>query len=221
MTDTRIAVRGEHLTRLPPERATVTLTVVQDGHQRESVVAAAADIADQVTQVITAATDAQRGPVLSWSSASAHVWAERPWTPDGVQQDLVHHASVRFSVVVGDFEFLGGFLGDVASRDGVSVEGISWSLTEETRRAVLDDVRTRAVEDAVQKATVYARSIGLQTVRATALADPGMLHDGNGAIEFADQPVMLRSAKAVDPGLSFRPEDIEVTAAVDARFLAT
>ena len=72
------------------------------------------------------------------------------------------------------------------------------------------------------KATVYAQALGLATVRAIAVADPGMLGDQTSPLSPATFAMDARMAKSSgDPQLSVNPEDIEVTALVDARFLAT
>ncbi|WP_165067081.1 SIMPL domain-containing protein [Marisediminicola senii] len=220
MTHTTITVRGEHMALLAPELATVDLTIQHDGPVRDAVVAALTSTADRLIQAIVRATDRHPSPLVSSANESVRVWAERPWTPDGVQQDHVHHATMRFSVVIDDFVFLDGFVDDVAAMPGIAVEGVSWSLTEPTRLATLDDVRQRAVQDAVAKATVYARTIGIDAVRVTALADAGMLTDAGRPATGFEQSMMLRSAPAAAPGISLHPEEIEVSAAVDARFTA-
>ena len=101
------------------------------------------------------------------------------------------------------------------------MDGIEWALTEKTKAATVADVRTRAVEDARRKATTYAEALGLADLRCVAVADPGMLGDhssGGGATPLA----YSRAAAAEGAGgLSFTPEDIAVSAAVDARFLAS
>ena len=71
------------------------------------------------------------------------------------------------------------------------------------------------------KASVYAQSIGLGSVTAVALADPGMLGDqvrGGGTPEASF--MRAKSVGGGEPSLSLKPEDIEVSAVVDARFVA-
>jgi uncharacterized protein YggE len=65
----------------------------------------------------------------------------------------------------------------VSSVDSVTVGSIDWALTEARTTGVTAEVRSRAVKDAVAKASVYAQSIGLGSVTAVAIADPGMLGD--------------------------------------------
>ena len=120
-----------------------------------------------------------------------------------------------------DLEALGGFLDDVGTRDGVTVDQLSWALTDEQERDTARDVRRRAVLDAVERARDYADAAGFGDVTVVAIADVGLLdepgagrrmksvHDGASTLGFAGGP------------LSFSPEDIVVSAEVEARFVAS
>jgi hypothetical protein len=68
---------------------------------------------------------------------------------------------------------------------------------------------------------VYAQSIGLGSVSATAIADPGMLGDGgsNATPQF-DRMMKSGMGSADGTPLALKPEQIEVSASVDARFVA-
>ena len=102
------------------------------------------------------------------------------------------------------------------------MDGIEWALTEKTKADTVADVRTRAVEDARRKATTYAEALGLADLRCVAVADPGMLgdHGSGGRRDATWRTRGLPHAEGAG-GLSFTPEDIAVSAAVDARFAAT
>jgi uncharacterized protein len=98
-------------------------------------------------------------------------------------------------------------------------------LTSVTETAVTAEVRSRAVKDAVAKASVYAQSIGLGSVTATAIADPGMLGDtpaGGGGIQHMAERSMMKASFDSGGGepLALKPQQIEVSASVDARFVA-
>ena len=76
--------------------------------------------------------------------------------------------------------------------------------------------------DATAKAQAYAAAIGLTTVRALAIADAGML--GEGLHPIAPQGLAYARAGSADAGgadLQFAPQDIAVTAEIDARFVAS
>jgi len=83
---------------------------------------------------------------------------------------------------------------------------------------LLADARTRAVRDAVTRAQQYADALGLGAVTPVAIADAGML---NTAPESRLQAAYLRAgAPGAGPAAELAPEDIEVSATVDARFVA-
>jgi hypothetical protein len=166
--------------------------------------------------------DAVSGPVVTWSSDRISVWSNRPWNNEGRQLPLVHHATIEMRATFIDFDALARWVEPVATTSGVIIGSIEWELFEATRDQLLDEVRTHAVRDATAKALVYARAAGLTSVIATAIADPGLLGS-------PDRPTTARggmawmSAKEGSSAapLSFAPQELEVTALVDARFTAS
>jgi uncharacterized protein YggE len=220
---TVITVQGSFTAWYPAERATVRLAVAFDGAKRDSVLSSATQAVQTVTESIRALHDPDAGPVTWFSSDRIRVWAQRPWNQDGKQLAPVHHAAINVTVKFKDFDALADWIAQVAGVAGVQINGIEWTLTEARRTSVTTEVRSRAVKDAADKARVFAQAIGLGQVNAIAIADPGMLGvSGSGA---APAPMMMRAAAvhggAGDATLDFTPEDIEVSASVDARFEAS
>ncbi len=224
MTDTVITVQGRFSSYYPAERATLSLSVHLEGDSRAEVFAATNDSAETIRDRITGAFDQAAGPITWWSSDNVQVWSEKPFNQDGRQLSPVYHSRVGFSVKFSDFVHLARFVEDVAAVAGVTVDQIDWALTETSKSAVITEVRSRAVTDAVAKASVYAQSIGLGHLRAIALADEGMLNDRSGGTSSSQSMHLMRvgsTASSSGPELSLKPEDIEIEAVVDARFLAT
>lgn len=226
MAETIITVQGEYSAWYPAERATVSVSVRTDGSDRDEVFSRAVAASDAVRNTIESIHDKTAGPITWWSSDSVRVWSERPWNSDGAQLDPVYHAAIDFTAKFKEFGALARWVESVAGISGVTVTSIEWALTDATRTSATVEVRSRAVKDAVAKASVYAQSIGLGSVTATALADPGMLGDPSGGGS-GSQPVFARGAMksmAFDssgaPQLALKPEDIAVASTVDARFIA-
>lgn len=146
-------------------------------------------------------------------------WSNRPWNNEGKQLPLVHHASVGVEVKFRDFAALSRWVGQhVAEIEGFRVAQVKWTLTEKQRATLLADVRTHAVRDAVTRAQHYADALGLGAVAPVAIADAGML---NTTPESGPQAAYLRAGPAGGaPVAELVPEDIEVSATVDARFVA-
>lgn len=221
MTDTIITVQGEHSAWYPAERATVSASVHGSGGQRDEVLQRVTATAARIRDSLDGLTDRDAGPVTRWSSERVRVWTDRPWAADGQPGDPVVHAAIDVGATFRDFEALAGWVETTAELPDAAITGIAWELTESTRTSAVAEVRSRAVKDAVAKATVFAQSIGLRQVRAIALADPGMLGDQTGG--GAPTPMVRASMLASDaaPQLTLKPEQLAVTAVVDARFVAS
>ena len=138
----------------------------------------------------------------------------------------MHYASVEITATFTDFAALSWWISDVAERDGVQVDDVTWRLTPATAKSTEADVAAHAVKVAVDRATAYAAAIGLATLTPLEIADLGLLTDA--APDRLRQPKMMRAmamgamdARGGAPAVELQPEDIVVTAAVEARFSAT
>ena len=222
MADTIITVRGEFTIHHPAERATVRFTVGFEGSRRDEAMAPTVDLHHDLSEEIETMLDAENGPVTWWSSDDIHVWGQRPWNQDGEQLPIVYRSAIDVDVKFSNFSTLGDWVGAVAIRDGVTILGVEWALTEARQESVTLAARKRAVDNAVSKATVYATSLGLGNVRPVALSDPGML--GDAPTTTTAQGTQLMSARIAAPAgqqLELKPEDITVRVEVDARFAAS
>jgi len=218
MSEVIITVRGENEARVAPERAVAHVSVTADGPERGAVVERIAALATPVREDLAARKAA--GVLTDWSSQRVSVWSDRPWNTEGRQLDLVHHASVELTATFTDFMVLSDWLNGLAERDGLQVGAVEWLLSSETRSRVERDVATAAVAVAVDRATAYAGALGLTTVTPMEIADLGLLTGGQ---EGAPSPRMFAKAamdSAGAPAVDFQPDDIVVSAAVEARFRA-
>jgi uncharacterized protein len=220
---TEFTVRGSYAAYQRPERGTVMVTLGFEGPAMQPVYERVVRDVEAVKASVAELHDPQQGPVTWWSTKHVRTWANRPWNQDGKQLPLVHHASVGIEVKFRDFAALTRWVGHhVTNTAGFSLDGVVWALTEARRKEMERTVRTRAVEDAARRAQEYADALGLGPVRPVGVADAGMLGQGlhpssGGGMEF-----MRVAGAAKDSGgeLELSPEDIEVAAAVDARFVA-
>lgn len=222
MPETVITVQGSFDSFHPAERATVTVAVGFEGPERAAVVTRTAQGTTALVAGITARHDPAHGPVTWYATDRIQVWANRPFNTKGEQLPLVHHAQTTTRAKFRDFDDLAGWVERAAAYPGVRVDGIEWALTEETKQATVAAVRAGAVQEARRKAQSYAEALGLSDLRCVALADPGMLGDQSSGS--APGPAMFARAASADGGgggLAFTPEDIAVSATVDARFIAT
>lgn len=223
MNDVVISVRGEHEIRRAPEEAVARLTIRAEGPERGAVVERISALTEPVRDDLIARKEA--GGVVEWSSQRVSIWSDRPWNADGKRLAPVHYASVEVTATFTDFAALSWWVGDAAEREGVQIGEVEWRLSSATRVNVERDAATEAVHVAVWRAEAYAAALGIGSVTALEVADVGLLSrqsDGAG------QPPMLKGMRAASfaadagggSGLQFEPEDIVITAAVEARFVA-
>jgi uncharacterized protein YggE len=215
-----ITVRGAFESSHPPERGTVTLQVGFEGPTQEIVFGRTATSANAVAARIAAMLDPSVGPVTRWSSDQLRTWSNRPWTNDGKQLPPVHHARVGFEVEFSDLARLSSWVSEVALLDGVSVQGVQWALSADRHASLIEQARAAAVLNARDKANAYAASLGLQDVRPVAIADVGLLGD-NPSFTGDAVNASARVYAASSPEVELAPKDVQLSAAVDARFLAT
>lgn len=223
MSEVTITVRGEHEARVAPEEAVAHLSVRAEGPERGAVVERIAAIAAPLRDDLAGRKDA--GGLSDWSSQRVSIWANRPWNNEGKQLALVHYASVEITATFTDFAALSWWVSDVAERDGVQVDTVTWRLTPATAKSTEAEVAAQAVKVAVDRATAYASAIGLTTLTPLEIADVGLLTDASAAPAPAPKMMRAMAMASMDSGgasaVELQPEDIVVTSAVEARFAAS
>ncbi len=212
-----ITVRGSAEQRYPAERALVSLAVAVEGTTKEHVFRDAVEVQEPLVDQLQSLHD--RGAVSVWSCDQVRVFSHRPYSPDGTRQPLQHVARIEVRGEFVDFERLSGFLDHWSGRDGVEISQVTWDVTAKNRRTYEAEVRKSAVDDAVQKAQVYANAVRKGKVTPLQFADPGML----GGVEGAPAParlMMARDSGDGGPQLDVTPSEIVIAVDVDARFVA-
>lgn len=214
MTDLMIVVTGTSQREVPAERVTVRLRLAADGPDRDAVVAEVGTHHETTTAQIEQLQAS--GAVSWWSSDQLQAWGDRPWSTDGAQRPMVHHAGVEVRVRFVDFTALGQWLTETAAIEAVTVAGLTWELEDATRETVTAQVQTAAVHDAVTRATHYAAALGHERVEAIELTEPSdRAQPGVMPMAYRDS---ARMAGGGAPAFELRPEEVTVQASVTARF---
>ncbi len=179
---------------------------------------------DVVQTSVTELMDGDDSAVTWWSAERLRTWSTRPWNQDGEQLPLVHHARVAIEAKFRDFAALSAWVGEhVTTTEGFHVTHIEWALTVKRRDELTRQVRDRAVKDAVDRAQSYADALGLGKISPVAIADAGMLvanlrpEAGSGQGRTVARAGLHQAVQ--QSGLELVPQDIEVAASVDARFV--
>lgn len=220
---TEITVRGSYAAFRPPERGTVHASISYHGHEKDWVYDQVARDLDVVKESILRLKDGDNGAVTWWSAAQLRTWSHRPISDDNALLPLIHDASVGIEVKFRDFTVLSQWVGrHITGTEGFGLSYVKWALTTKSQDELVAQVRTGAVRDAAARAQLYADALDLGVVRPVAIADAGMLgaqahsqgDDGIGALNAAP------GSSSGGPDVQLVPEDIRVSATVDARFVA-
>lgn len=220
MSEVTLTVRGEHEARVAPERATIRVGVRADGPERTAVVENVMRLAEPVRSSITDRADT--GSVVEWTSKRLSVRAERPWSNDGKRLAPVYYASIDFTATFAEASDLSIWVSDISPWDGVEVGWVDWHLTTATRAQIERDVAAAAVGVAVTRAEAYAGALGLDEVTPLEIADVGLISSGQpspGAPMLKARGGVAFAADAA-PAMQYEPEEIVISATVEARFLA-
>lgn len=220
MSEVTVTVRGEHEARIAPERATIRVGVRAEGPERTTVVEHVMRLAEPVRSSITERVEA--GSVVDWTSKRLSVRAERPWNNEGKRLAPVYYASIDFTATFSEASELSIWVSDISPWDGVEVGWVDWHLTPATRAQVERDVAAEAVSVAVTRAKAYAGALGLDEVTPSEIADVGLMSSGQPApgVQMLKARGGVAFAADTAPPMEYEPEEIIISATVEARFLA-
>ncbi len=211
----QISVSGEQHVRVPPERADLNLAASLEGSDRAALTRRVSEAVAGLTDELTALREA--GAIERFSVQPLRVFS---WKANRIGQRV--HVTADLAVTFVDFEELGRFTAEVGRRDGVRIGGVDWRLTDESADRLRDECIAGAVARATKRAEAMARAAGKDAVEIVEIADPGLL--GEAAIAFgapvAGAAFRARGAAAPDDsGFEVIPEDIEIGALLNLRFV--
>ena len=153
-------------------------------------------------------------------------WSTRPWNKDGMQLPVVNHARVDIEVEFRDFAALSRWVAahDRRAPKDSDVSYVEWVTdTRSGDRDLLRQVRTEAVEGCRRgaRSSTPTRSGSARFDRSRSPTPECSARPSQGG-EHHDAGSMARamSVGSAPPEIELIPEDIEVSATVDARFVA-
>lgn len=215
-----ITVVGQGQATFPPERCTVSLLVRTDGRTAEAAAEPAHRLVRDLTGLIDPLYNPASGPIDEWALDQVRHSRNRPFNHDGEQLPYVYQALASIDVKFSQIDVIDAFVYAVTALDGVDIGHFDWSLTEESSADKTRQVRALAVQNAVDKAEVFAESVGRSAITALAIADPGLL--GVAAASTEEYLLAGRAyAKGPADGFALVPQDITIRVEVHARFAAS
>lgn len=207
-----VAVRGEVNREVPPEIATVSVTVAARDRDRQAALARLAERSAALGTVL----DGYPGAIEKRETSGVYVYPE---TKGPGERVVGYRGSVTTQLTVTDFAVLGDLMLRLAGQDQTTVGGPFWALRPDSpvHRAARHD----AIGDALVRAREYAEALGSRVVRLIQLADAGLSGGQDNGYGMA-QPLLARALGGGPGGgpVSFdlEPEQQRVYAAVEARF---
>ncbi len=224
-----ITVTGHAERTVAPNRCTVVLRAHADGASRKQAAEPVAAAVATITGLVTELRESSPSPVKRWTFDRVRHSRRRPFSREGKNRPWVYNSSASITVTFHELDAVGTFVEQVAALEVVTVADIRWWITRKAQQKRLARVRDLAVGDALVKAKAYTASLGLNTIRAVAIADPGMLGSQPSPVHTTGAPMMhtamLRSdamgaPESAEPELVFEPDRVTLTADVEARFEA-
>jgi len=205
-----VAVRGEIHREVPPEIATVNVTVAARDRDREATLGRLAERSAALKVVLESYADA----IERRETSGLVVYPE---TKGAGERVVGYRGSVSTQVTVTDFAVLGELMLRLAEGDQTTVDGPWWALRPDS--PAYRQARRDAIGDAYSRAREYAEALGARITRLLELADSGL---SRGApVEMAvpgGARMFAASAGQAGPTLELEPQLQPVYASVEARF---
>ncbi|QOR70191.1 SIMPL domain-containing protein [Ruania alkalisoli] len=213
---TTFSVYGTATRSLPPERAQLRLHVTFEGRDRGSVLSRTIQVHRQVTE--QARRHQESGAATWWGADRVQASAFKEYRKDSDTTITKFRSVASVTVRFQDFDALSAWVTEIGAVEGVSVAGISWELTQATRRAAEKATRQDAVRDAVVRASDFAAALGLAEPRLEAVYEPGLRPHASGGA--APQAFASRAGAPASQAPDLKAGDVDVTAEVSADFVS-
>ncbi|KLJ07162.1 hypothetical protein EMPG_17344 [Blastomyces silverae] len=215
-----ISVVGRSEINRDPERAVLRIGVSQEDGDKTVVSKTVVQTANAVQELLEKYTPRLASGEATPDAAITH------WTMSTLrtksftdrEQTTRFEANISFSATFRDFDQLGAAAMTLSVMPSVSITDIKWMLTDETIESLISECRIGAAHDARTKATHYAKAFGYKDVR------PYEISDGSYGLPSTSTASVMRPGKNMRPmereeqQLTFRPDEVSMTATVSIKF---
>jgi uncharacterized protein YggE len=211
MNEPVVAVRGEINREVPPEIATVTVTVAARDRERQATLVRLSERSAALATLLGGYAEA----IERRETSGIYVYPE---TKGPGERIVGYRGGVTVELTVVDFTVLGDLILKLADQDQATVSGPYWALRPDS--PTYRQARHDAIGAAVARAREYAEALGARVTRLLQLADAGL----SGSAPDNPVPLDMRTFGAADagaPSLDLEPRLQHVYASVEARFAIT
>jgi len=197
----RVVVRGEAVAEVPPDGADLAVTLTVRDRRRDRALAQLAVRQQELTALLAG----HRAELRSVATDAVAVYPES----DG-SRVTGHVATTTTRLELDDVGVAGELAVTVAGLADASLHGPHWRLSRS--HPAHQDVRTRAVADAVARARAYAEALGGRLTGLVEVRDAGARGGAPRVEAFAF------TAAAAAPQLDLQPAPLEVRGSVEVTF---
>ncbi|KAF2155800.1 hypothetical protein K461DRAFT_81700 [Myriangium duriaei CBS 260.36] len=248
-----ITINGSSESTLYPERGEVSLRISDSGPDPSHVSSEVRRVTREVRSTIealkaqdynpsddadasscTTTTTAPTTPVKKIVSFTATALQTRSWTEHdddyssssrrkAKPKPKTHEASVRLTAKFASFSALGAFASSLADAPLVTIEGVSWSLTDATQATLRATAIKKAYDDALAKAVAFSEAMG----RGGVVPVEVRTHSDGMEVQYGGRPgygAMMMSRRAVpgggagDEGVDPVPKDVAYQISCEVKF---
>ncbi|CAI7607588.1 unnamed protein product [Penicillium glandicola] len=193
MAPLKIIVVGKSSVTHAPERGTLRFSVKGNGPDQQQVAKEVATSSTNVQNWIKSTfeiwtDDHPEPPLTKFSSTSIRTWTTST-DRDNNPVPNPHHA-----------------IQELLSYPKVEIDGVDWSLTDETGSRLASDARQLALRDAIQQANDYSTVLG-RAVEVVEIADQGIPYRATHTRMMANN---FDYSGEDAPPLDLTPQDIDV-----------
>ncbi|KAL2839367.1 hypothetical protein BJY01DRAFT_250547 [Aspergillus pseudoustus] len=236
-----IRTTGQATISRPAERGILHISIHDRGPTASTVSSNVLDAANRVKSVLTplsprlaSGETSPNAAITHWSMGSLStesyvVWERRERGAPGATSACVYKARCEFEVKFRDFGALAKIAGEVAAMPLADIDGVSWALTDVSKRELARRARALAGKDALERAEDYAGTFGKKEVLVVQVDEEGGWASGGVAVHSTRREVAARrrrrrresgsSEEGEEEGLSFTPEEVELRAEVTVKFV--
>jgi len=223
----KLSVSGNATLYRRAERAVVSIKVHSEGPSQEAVSKEVTARSNELRTTLKtmalkdpsgdAAADAS---ISHWSMKTLSTGSHLPQDRDGKKLPREYTASTTFSVRFKDFAELGSFASMISRMENVSVQQVSWELTDATKASLGSKSRIEAIKNAMQQANDYSQALGRGEVIATEVIG------GHGGVNYGQNYASHGhggyygggSGAAGAEELNFEPENVSYVCNVTVKY---
>ncbi|PGG97734.1 hypothetical protein GX51_07178 [Blastomyces parvus] len=216
-----ISVIGHSEINRHPERAIVNFRVLRNGGDKTDVSNTVVQTVNTIQELLETHTPrlasgeaTPEATITHWTMSTLNTTSYT----DREEQKTVFEANTTISATFRDFDKLGDIAMTLSVMPNVSITSTRWMLTDATIASLISECRISAAHNAQVKARDYAKAFGYQDVEPLEISDSGYGTPSTSSASVMRSRKTMRPIKKQEQQLTFRPEEVSMSATVSIQF---